>query len=98
MTQTTDTISDDAKRILRENVEDVMVRGPGLRYSMGICVLARDSIHHTVLLGGLGGMGVGQLWFIDNDDKKRLPGYHDAPEQPEGAYFNDFTGRWVLPQ
>ena len=66
---------------LARNVERVSRDGPGLRYSMEVVVLARDRSAGKVLLGGLGGMGVGTMWFDDDGHRSRLVGYEDAPEQ-----------------
>jgi len=92
---TEDSIPESAKEVLYNNQLDVMENGPGLRYGMGICILAKNAQTKQVLLGGLGGMGIGQMWAIDNEDKKRFPGYDDAPEKPIGSYFNEFTQHWV---
>jgi len=43
-------------------------------------VLARDRQHNYVLLGGLGFMRVGCLWFRDDAHYKEYEGYADAPE------------------
>jgi len=88
-------ISEEAREVMRDNVADAIENGPRLSYGRGICVLARNSLRQTVLLGGLGGMGVGQMWVGDSDNVKRYAGYDEAPEKPEGSYFNQFTGRWV---
>lgn len=44
------------------NVAEALEHGPGLRFSTRIWVVAKDPEHEAVLLGGLGAMGVGQMW------------------------------------
>lgn len=43
---------------------------PGLDYHMQSYVLIRDYVNNRVLLGGLGGMGIGQMWFASSDIDK----------------------------
>ena len=97
MKEPTDAISNEARAVLNENLADVLQNGPGLRYR-SICILAKDTAHGAVLVGGLGGMGVGQMWFPETEYHKRSAGYADAPERTEGAYFNEFTQCWVVPR
>ncbi len=52
--------------------------GPGLRKDYNVWVVARDPEAKRVLLGGLGGMGVGQMWFGEDDRHKEYPGYAEA--------------------
>lgn len=76
---------------LERNVQRVLKDGPGLRYSTEVVVLARDRTAGKVLLGGLGGMGVGEMWRDERDfprytgdemrDYSRYCGYEDAPEE-----------------
>lgn len=68
------------ERAIANNIETVMREGPGLRYSQQTVVLARDRVNGLVLLGGLGGMGVGRMWFMDGPQYVDYLGYADAPE------------------
>lgn len=77
----------DREKIIAEsanhNLAELIEQGPGLRYSTRTWVLAKDSKRKRVLLGGLGCMGCGQMWFDDKDKYKEDPTYKDAPEQEE---------------
>lgn len=67
---------------LREqNVAKVMADGPRARYDMNIWVVARDRVDGWVKLGGLGAMGVGEMWEPDGPEMLRYAGYEEAPEQ-----------------
>ena len=60
-----------------------MPYNPNLRSVIGdnrnLIVLARNSRTKQILLGGLGGLGVGQMWFNEADeDYSDYPGYADA--------------------
>lgn len=61
-------------------MDEFMEQGPGLRITTRHWVLARDRTKGKSLLGGLGGMGVGQMWFDDNDSIRADPTYADAPD------------------
>jgi hypothetical protein len=41
-------------------------------------ILARDPDAGQVLLGGLGVMGVGAMWWRETEEHKDYPGYADA--------------------
>lgn len=51
-----------------------------LRYSLSknVYVIARDPNQKKILLGGLGGMGIGQMWHDEADHHKKYPGYKKA--------------------
>lgn len=68
------------ERLQAENVAEFMELGPGLRTSTRVWVVARDRERGRVLLGGLGAMGVGEMWFVDADRYVNYVGYDDAPE------------------
>ena len=68
------------------------MRYPKLTCSNLPQVVGRDRARHRVLLGGLGCMGVGQMWFDDVErfvdgrvayDNANRPGFDDAPEVQE---------------
>ena len=44
-------------------------------------IIARDPASHTILVGGLGGLGVGELWFKEKPIHASYPGYRNAPKQ-----------------
>lgn len=68
----------DPTEIQRANWEHFMERGPALSYAYRSYVVARKPSEGLVLLGGLGAMGVGQMWFTETDDHKQYPGYAEA--------------------
>jgi len=41
-------------------------------------VVARDPERGVTLLGGLGVLGVGQMWFADREEYRDYPGFEDA--------------------
>jgi len=89
-------VPDKVAEVAIGNVKDVLERGPGLRYSMGIFVIAKDTKNGEVLLGGLGGMGVGQMWFGITEYNQQYEGFDDAPDidtETHGARLNYFTGK-----
>ena len=47
------------------------MNGPKLRYDYNIWVVAKDTKRKKVLLGGLGGMGIGQMWLEMEDRHKQ---------------------------
>ena len=60
---------------------------PRLHYGLRSYVIARDKLLHKILLGGLGAMGVGQLWFDEEDRHKEYPGYKEAIELEYGQFY-----------
>jgi hypothetical protein len=44
-------------------------------------VVARDRANNRVLVGGLGVVGVGEMWFNDEGKHSDYRGYDSAPEQ-----------------
>ncbi len=64
----------------RKNMEEFLDRGPGLRYSTRSWVVGRDRTRKKVLLGGLGGIGVGQMWFDESPRHAEDSTFADAPE------------------
>lgn len=50
-----------------------------LSYDKQTWIVARDRANKKVLIGGLGCIGVGQMW-IDEDGYQEAPGFNDAPE------------------
>lgn len=70
------------------NIAEFMDKGPGLRLTTRAWVIAKDPTNHRVKLGGLGGMGVGRMWFDEADWHREDPTYADAPiEDSTGKHF-----------
>jgi hypothetical protein len=63
-----------------ENIAKFMQDGPRLRADYNVWIVKKDSPHNKVLLGGLGGMGVGQMWTDMLERYKSYPGFDEAPE------------------
>ena len=61
-----------------ENVDNFLENGPGLRYSYNTWIIAKDPELGKVLVGGLGALGVGEMW-LDDKEYKEHPDYADAP-------------------
>jgi hypothetical protein len=58
----------------------VSVWPPRLHYGLPRgYVVARDPKAGRILIGGLGGLGVGQMWVDEKDDDRTREGYDDAP-------------------
>jgi hypothetical protein len=71
---------------LREhNVRVAMEEGPGLSSLYRTWVEARDRAAGLVLVGGLGCLGVGQMWVPEHPNYAKLPGFVDAPEREARA-------------
>jgi hypothetical protein len=71
----------------KNNFDVFMEQGPSLSYLYKVWVEARDRKDGWVLLGGLGGIGVGQMWSKEAEDHKNYPGYEDAPERSSVGGF-----------
>ncbi len=67
---------------VENNFKVFMERGPGLSSLYRSYVDARDRARGVVLLGGLGGCGVGKMWFRDDGGFSNHVGYVDAEEVP----------------
>ena len=71
------------------NLSEFMEHGPGLRWSTRSWAVAKDTANNRVKLGGLGCMGVGEMWF-DLDVVPHYtedPTFADAPEQDSTGGF-----------
>lgn len=66
-----------------ENMAAFLEKGPGIRATTSIYVVQKDTVNKLVLLGGLGGMGVGQMWseYTDPSQYADYPGWEDAPDK-----------------
>ena len=76
-----------------ENFETFLADGPRLSYKYHTWCVAKDSTKKKVLLGGLGGCGVGEMWFDMEDRHTEYPGFNEAPEI---TYVNSIPSTIVL--
>jgi len=65
-----------------ENFKKFLADGPRLRYDYNVWVVAKDTARNKILLGGLGGCGVGEMWVDMEERHRECPGFDDAPETP----------------
>lgn len=70
-------MSEEVEKAIEANAEHFMDRGPGLSYGYTSYIVARDQRGY-VLRGGLGAMGVGQMWSREHESDRDEPGYADA--------------------
>lgn len=80
-------MNDEIEQLQADNIATFMAQGPGLRASYSTWVVARDRTRGRVMLGGLGGMGVGQMWSVASDRHESLPGWDDAPDRDSWMEF-----------
>ena len=64
--------------VINNNMRIFMERGPGLDSRYRSFVVARNPSEKKILLGGLGGLGVGEMWFDEEPRHKSYPGYREA--------------------
>ena len=58
-----------------------------LHYGLKSFIIAKDSARGYHLKGGLGALGVGQMWFKTEDKDREDPEYQNAPEEScEGGF------------
>lgn len=62
--------------LAEQNIAEVMRNGPRLRVGQNTWVIARRP--GEVLIGGLGCMGIGSMWFKERPEHQDLPGYEGA--------------------
>jgi hypothetical protein len=60
------------------NMAVFLKHGPSLRKDYSTFVVARCPNDGRILIGGLGCMGVGQMWRPERPEDKDRPGYDDA--------------------
>lgn len=72
--------SDEIEKLQAENFEKFLEDGPRLRADYNVWVEAKDTEHGMVLLGGLGGCGVGNMWVPLTERHKEYLGFTEAPE------------------
>lgn len=73
---------------LSHNFRKFMRDGPGLSYDYKTPVLAVCDCGY-VLLGGLGGLGVGEMWFKWDERYKDYIGYEEAERIKKHTYTHD---------
>lgn len=59
---------------LAAEVQEAMANNARIFMEWGPC-LSRD---YRILLGGLGAMGCGQMWFTEDEGHRAYPGYAEA--------------------
>lgn len=69
---------DEVEKALQHNAEHLAERGPALSYAYKSPVFARRPSTGEVLIGGLGAMGIGQMWVTEEERHREYPGYADA--------------------
>ncbi len=70
------------EQVQQENQAHFMEGGSRLSYGYQIYVVAKDTKKNKVLLGGLGAMGVGEMWFnMDVGPDSQRPGWEEALER-----------------
>jgi hypothetical protein len=57
-------------------------------------VVARDPARKMVKLGGLGCLGVGEMWFADSLDHQTYAGYAEAPIEDSAGGFGTVPESW----
>ncbi len=62
-----------------ENIADVLANGPGLRYTRNTWIIAKSEDGKMVFRGGLGGMGIGEMWCQVYEEDFTDPEYINAP-------------------
>ncbi len=75
------------EKLQNENLSIFLEKGPGLRYSYNTWIVAKDSTWGRVLIGGLGALGVGEMWVEEREEHKEYPGYAEAPKKDSTMKF-----------
>ena len=70
-----------------ENLGIFFERGAGLYADYNTWIIARDRKRARVLTGGLGGLGVGEMWCVMNRADMESPDFADAPERDSWGGF-----------
>ena len=65
--------------LAEQNVMRALRNGPRATTAYNMWVIARDRKNGWVLMGGCGCLGVGEMWYKD-EDYSEYPGYKKAPE------------------
>lgn len=88
MSEFTHALGKEAQQVSRANIQDMMEHGPGLRCTTRSFAISKDTKNKQILLGGLGGMGIGWMWFPLSPSHKDTPGYDEAPDIDAGPPLN----------
>ena len=70
----------EAEETQAANLAHFMERGPGLSSGYTSFIVKKDTKNQRVLLGGLGGMGVGQMPVPMEENHKNYPGWEEAED------------------
>jgi hypothetical protein len=70
----------DRNRLQQENFAIFLEDGPRLSTKYNVWVLGKCTKRNKILLGGLGGLGIGEMWFNMAEWHKNYSGFEDAPE------------------
>lgn len=68
------------EQLQAENIAKFMQDGPRLRVDYHTFIVAKDTKNRRLLIGGLGCLGVGEMWSEAWDEDKNKPGFDEAPE------------------
>lgn len=68
------------REAMESNLKDIFNNGPRLAYGRNTWVEEKDTKNNRVLLGGLGALGVGTMWFKMEEYHKNYINYDEAPE------------------
>ena len=75
------------KNAAMNNMRVFMDKGPGLHRDYSTWVVAKDTANRRVLIGGLGAIGVGEMWFDMTEEVIGRTGFEEAPEQDSTGGF-----------
>lgn len=75
---------------LEHNLQDVIENGPRLSYSRKTAIVAYDPVKRRVLLGGLGALGVGEMWFDLREGHMKEIESEQVPVRPAPDRFPPF--------
>ena len=79
----------------QHNLDTFLRQGAGLSSNYTVWIEAKDSARKRVLLGGLGGMGVGQMWAEEENCHKKYLGYNEAPQSDSYGQFGTSESRAI---
>lgn len=74
-------MNQEMQALQEQNVLKAIQDGPRARTDYNVFVVARDRTARRVLIGGLGSLGVGQMWFPEQEQYVSYPGFENAPDQ-----------------
>lgn len=67
------------ERKLAENIDDFFENGPRLSYKRNTWILAKSHDGRFVYNGGLGGLGIGEMWCVADETDRDDPEWAIAP-------------------